>query len=128
MFHISASIVGSNPSQVYVTILASLPTTPVGLRSAVNQNLNDIVELHEEMLGELRQAVPDSEHTQLDLSMKPVQSNAATCGHRRWRSLDVVPEGKDGTSLRDVPGVVAEPQAAAEVAKVFLKRVSGSLH
>jgi hypothetical protein len=121
----AAVVVGSNRSQVYVTILASLPTTPVGLRSAVNQNLNDIVELHEEMLGELHRAVPDSEHTQPDLSIKRVESNTTSCAHRRWKSLDVVPEGRDGSPLRDVPGVVAEPQAAAEVAQIFLKRVSG---
>jgi hypothetical protein len=120
----AAVVTGSNHSQVYVTILASLPTTPVGLRSAVNQNLNDIVELHEEMLEELHQAVPDSEHTQPDLPIRRVESNTASCGHRRWKSLDVVPEGRDG-SLRDVPGAMAEPQAAAEVAQIFLKRVSG---
>ncbi|KAK4147627.1 uncharacterized protein C8A04DRAFT_33791 [Dichotomopilus funicola] len=114
---------------VYVTILASLPTSPAGLRSTVNRNLTDLIELHEEVLGELHRAVPDSEYTQLDLPTPPAtsmkQSNASLQGHRRWRSLDAVPEGRDEVSwLRDVPGMVAEPQAAAEVARVFLKRMN----
>lgn len=109
-------------------MLAALPTSPAGLRSTVNRNLTDLIELHEEVLGELHRAVPDSEYTQLDLPTPPAttmkQSNASIQGHRRWRSLDVVPEGRDEVSwLRDVPGMVAEPQAAAEVARVFLKRV-----
>lgn len=110
--------------QVYVTILASLPTSPACLRSSVNRNLTDIVELHEEILGELRRAVPDSEYTQLDIPFQQVQSNPPVRGHQRWRSLDVVPEGKNGVSwLHEEPGMLAEPQTAAEVAKIFLKRV-----
>ena len=120
--------VDANAAKVYVTILASLPTTPAGLRSSVNRNLTDIVELHEEILGELHRLVPDSEYTQLEVPIKRIQSNSSTRGHRRWRSLDAVPEGRDGISwLREVPGMVAEPQTAAEVAKIFLKRVRRSL-
>ncbi|KAH6853744.1 hypothetical protein B0I37DRAFT_440845 [Chaetomium sp. MPI-CAGE-AT-0009] len=111
---------------VYVTILASLPTTPAGLRSSVNQNLTDIVELHEELLGELRWVLPDSEYTQLGLTIQQkTESSSSTRGHRHWRIRDAVPEGRDGGSwLKDVPGTVAEPQAVAEVAKIFLKRMN----
>jgi hypothetical protein len=95
----------------------------------VNRNLNDIVELHDELLGELHRAVPDSEFPQPDVPIRRTQSNPqATRDHRRRRSLDVVPEGRDGGSwLRDVPGMAAEPQTAAEVAKIFLKRVTKTL-
>ncbi|KAL2017916.1 hypothetical protein VTK56DRAFT_1572 [Thermocarpiscus australiensis] len=110
---------------VYVTILASLPTSPAGLRSSVNRNLTDIVELHEEILGELHRAVPHSEYTQLDLSHQRAQSSPPGRGQRRWRSLDVVPEDKDGIpSLGDIPGMLAEPQTAAEVARIFMKRMN----
>lgn len=87
----------------------------------MNRNLNDIVELHDELLGELHRIVPHSEYTQPE----PPASNPHAPGHRRWRSLDVVPEGRNGAALfRDVPGMAAEPQVAADVAKMFLKRVS----
>ncbi|KAK4681425.1 hypothetical protein QC764_107270 [Podospora pseudoanserina] len=111
---------------VYVTILASLPTLPVAIRSSINQNLTDIVELHEEMLGELHRAVPHSEYSQLDVPLQAPQANQVARGHQRWRSLDAVPEDKDGVAwLRDVPGLLAEPQTVAEVAKIFKNKASG---
>jgi len=97
---------------------------PSSLRSSINQNLTDIVELHEEMLGELHRAIPDSEYTQLDIPVPTPASTLGIRGHQRWRSLDAVPEDKDGVSwLRDIPGMLSEPQTAAEVAKIFTKRV-----
>ncbi|KAL2134898.1 hypothetical protein VTI74DRAFT_10533 [Chaetomium olivicolor] len=110
---------------VYVTILASLPTTPAGLRSSVNRNLTDIVELHEEILGELHRAVPHSEYTQLDSDIQRPKPNRPARGHHRWRSLDAVPEGRDGPYwFPDMPGTMSEPQTAAEVAKIFLRRMN----
>lgn len=107
---------------VYVTILVSLPTLPSGLRSSINRNLADIVELHEELLGELHRAVPDSEYNQLEL---PPRSRHHLHNHRRIRSLDVVPENNESTSWLDtVPGMVAEPNIAADVAKVFTKKMN----
>jgi hypothetical protein len=106
-------------------MLASLPTLPAGLRSSINRNLADIVELHEEMLGDLHRAVPDSEYTQPDTPLQISPPGPALRGHHRWRSLDAVPEDIDGISwLRNVPGVLADPQTGAEVAKVFSKKVS----
>lgn len=85
------------------------------------------MELHEEILGELHRAVPHSEYTQLDLALDRAQIAPAQRGHRCWKSLDAVPEDDDPMSrLQDVPGMVAEPQTAAEVAKIFLKKVRTS--
>lgn len=107
---------------VYVTILVSLPTLPSGLRSSINRNLADIVELHEELLGELHRAVPDAEYTQLDL---PPRSKHHLNNHRRIRSLDAVPEDNESIKWLDtVPGMVAEPNIAADVAKVFTKKMN----
>ncbi|AEO70367.1 uncharacterized protein THITE_2121715 [Thermothielavioides terrestris NRRL 8126] len=111
--------------QVYVTILAFLPSSPASLRSSVNRNLADIVELHEEILRELHRIVPRSEYTQAVLPAQRSRSNPPRGGHHRWRSLDAVPEGRDRVS--SMPGVsrmAIEPQGAAEVAKIFLKRVN----
>ncbi|KAI1385058.1 Dbl homology domain-containing protein [Hypoxylon trugodes] len=110
---------------VYVTILASLPSPHMGLRSSINRNLTDIVELHEEILGELHRIVPNSEYTQPERI--PVTPNPPTSKkHHRWRSLDSVPEEKGGAScwLQDIPSVFAEPSVAAEVAHIFGKRMN----
>ena len=107
---------------MYITTLASLPPASAGLRSSINRNLAEIVELHEEILGEVHRAVPDSEYTQLAV---PRQFNKTSKRpHHRWRSLDSVPENSEHVSwLQRVPGMVAEPQIAEEVAKIFGKRV-----
>ncbi|KAK2007190.1 RhoGEF domain-containing protein [Colletotrichum eremochloae] len=109
---------------VYITILASLPTLPMGLRSSINRNLTDIVELHEELLGELHRVVPDSEYTQIEVPLLP--SKAADHGHRRLRSLDSVPEDdKRAISwLQEVPGMISEAQIAGDVAKVFSRKMN----
>ncbi|KAI1481688.1 Dbl homology domain-containing protein [Daldinia eschscholtzii] len=110
---------------VYVTILASLPSPHIGLRSSINRNLTDIVELHEEILGELHRVVPNSEYTQperIPVTPKPPSSKS----HSRWHSLDSTPEEDGGTSswLQSMPSVIAEPTIAAEVAHVFGKRMN----
>ncbi|KAI1356308.1 hypothetical protein F5Y01DRAFT_323774 [Xylaria sp. FL0043] len=109
---------------VYVTILASLPTLQQGLRSSINQNLTDIIELHEEILGELHRIVPDSEYTQPEyISVEP--SSKPSQEHHRWHSLDSVPEDRGGQSwLHSVPSVIAEPNIAAEVAQIFGKKMN----
>ncbi|KAI6093713.1 Dbl homology domain-containing protein [Hypoxylon rubiginosum] len=109
---------------VYVTILASLPSPHMGLRSSINRNLTDIVELHEEILGELHRVVPNSEYTQPErIPVTPDPTSAKK--HHRWLSLDSVPEDKGGTSwLQNIPSVIAEPTVAAEVAHVFGKRIN----
>lgn len=110
---------------VYVTILASLPTQSPGLRSSINRNMTEIVQLHEELLEELRLAIPDSEFVHYETcTAQPPKS--ARRGHYRWRSLDSVPEDKsDGMAwLRAIPGVIADPQVAAEVARIFISKMN----
>ncbi|KAL8377801.1 hypothetical protein RB595_008470 [Gaeumannomyces hyphopodioides] len=98
---------------VYVTILASLPTQVPGLRSSINQNMTEIVELHEELLGELHRAVPHSEYTQAE----------SPSGTRN--SLGPVPEDKNGDPrLQEAPETMAEPQVAAEVARIFIAKMN----
>lgn len=78
--------------------------------------------LHEELLGDMHRAVPHSEYTQLDLSSAPKQHAQY---HRRIRSLNVVPEDNETMSwLHTVPGIVADPNVAADVAKAFSNKVS----
>ena len=99
-----------------------------GLRSSINRILADIIELHEGILGELHRAVPHSEYTQIEYDLC---HRAAT---KRCPSLSTGlkrRKGAGGTSkplmhlnhLRDIPGMIAEPQVAAEVARIFNKKV-----
>ncbi|KAK6187997.1 transcription factor [Pestalotiopsis sp. IQ-011] len=109
---------------VYVTILASLPTQHSGLRSSINRNLTEIVELHEEILEDLYQAVPESEYTPAEQSHVMPKPAAKAARHQRWRSLDSVPEDETGASwLHTTPGMTADPDVAAHVAKIFRARM-----
>ncbi|TVY83346.1 hypothetical protein LSUE1_G000997 [Lachnellula suecica] len=110
-------------TNVYVTFLASIPSLSENLRASINRNLNDIVELHEELLGDLHRVVPHSEYTQLD--GKQQKLSPPSNGHHRWQSLDAVPEDAHGLSwLHKVPGMIAEPKVAAEVARTFGNKLS----
>ncbi|OBT96113.1 hypothetical protein VE01_06854 [Pseudogymnoascus verrucosus] len=105
---------------VYVTLLASVPMLP-SLRTSISRNLSDIVELHDELLGDLHRVVPHSEYTQPDYISSPAPEKQ---GHHRWRSLDAVPENSSDLSwVQKIPGMTAEAQVAADVAKVFGKRM-----
>jgi len=109
--------------QVYVTLLAAIPTLSFGLRASINRNLNEIVELHEELLGGLHRAVPHSEYSQLPVPEVPTHTR--THAHTRWRSLDAGTENVRGAAwLQKIPGMTAEPKIAAEAAKVFAKKIS----
>ncbi|KAI1007815.1 hypothetical protein K3495_g425 [Podosphaera aphanis] len=108
---------------VYVTLLASIPSLSLNLRASINRNLNEILELHEELLGELHQAVPHSEYTQINCIVPSFRTSSG--GHQRWHSLDAVPENTSGSSwLQKIPGMTAEPKIAAEVARVFGKKIN----
>ncbi|CAG8976616.1 hypothetical protein HYALB_00002132 [Hymenoscyphus albidus] len=109
---------------VYVTLLASIPSLSLSLRTSINRNLNEIVELHEELLGDLHKVVPHSEYTQVDCT-EATLSPPVSGGHNRWRSLDAVPENARGPAwLQKITGMTSEPKIAAEVANVFAKKMS----
>ncbi|RGP75012.1 hypothetical protein FLONG3_5880 [Fusarium longipes] len=108
----------------YINILAALPALPERLRSSINHNLDRILQLHEEILGELHRAVPDSEYSQADHLVVSSKMVGPKTGHRRWSSLDALPEDEVNLQrLQNEPGIFSEPQVAAEVAKVFGKRI-----
>lgn len=108
-----------------MTLMASIPTLSTNLRASINVNLNEIVELHEEILGDLHRVVPHSEYTQAHCS--EVKLSSPTGGHNRWRSLDAVPENTGGTNwLQRIPGMTAEPNVAASVARVFGQKVESA--
>ncbi|KAF4334632.1 hypothetical protein FBEOM_11520 [Fusarium beomiforme] len=109
----------------YINLLAALPTLPERLRSSINHNFDQILQLHEEILGELHRVVPDSEYSQTDhLAASASKSVNHKTGHRRWSSLDIVPCDQSSFQLLErEPGMLSEPQVAADVAKIFSKRM-----
>lgn len=108
---------------VYVTILASLPTLPMRMRSSINRNLTEIVELHQGILKDLHRIIPRSD--QLDHSLLAEKPTMHANGHRRWWSLDAAPGLQKGIAwLNDIPGMISDPQIAAEVAKCFSKKMN----
>ncbi|KEY67517.1 hypothetical protein S7711_02437 [Stachybotrys chartarum IBT 7711] len=114
---------------VYITILASLPTLPTGLRSTINRNLAEVVELHEEILQELRRIMPDAEHVEARLAVmsngRVLDCNSYAHNHRHRTSLDVVPEGgRASTWGQQTQETPSSPQEVAEVAKVFARKVN----
>ncbi|EEY19864.1 RSP [Verticillium alfalfae VaMs.102] len=112
---------GLKQRSVYVTLLASLPTLPLGMRSSINRNLTDIIQLHEEILSDLHRVVPDSEYALPDFP-RPLAASTGH-GHRRWRSLDAVPEHRHPAPwARDAPGIGSEAQIAGDVARVFSRK------
>src|ERR1700710_1048960 len=105
-----------------MTLMASIPSLSPNLRASININLNGIVELHEEILGDLHRIVPHSEYSSVGCA-EPMLSMPAS-GHNRWRSLDAVPEHAGGSSwLQKIPGMTIEPKVAAAVARIFGDKV-----
>ena len=112
-------------------MLAPLPSHTKGLRTSFSRNLNEILELHEEILGELHRRVPFSEYSHCGADSPAPLPGSSTrsvhkvVGHKRWRSLDTVPEdGGRCALIHRSHGLLAEPQTAAEVADIFIRRVS----
>ncbi|KAI9794524.1 MAG: hypothetical protein M1835_006531 [Candelina submexicana] len=123
----------SDGGQVYLALLASTPAVSYHTRSSIRRNVTEILQLHEELLGELHRVIPYSEYTQVNTAL-PVPPESR--GHVRWHSFDAVPkrvgdlkqESKARYSLdlsdpvvRNMTAMTAEPKVAADVARVFDK-------
>lgn len=107
-----------------MNLMGSIPSLTPHLRKSIHLNLNEIINLHEQLLGDLHRIVPHSEYTQADCIAERKLA-PQTHGHNRWRSLDAVPENTAGAAwIQKIPGMTIEPSIAAEVAKAFGKRVS----
>jgi hypothetical protein len=93
-----------------------MPTISPSLRTSINQNLNEIIELHEEILEELHRIVPPS-----DYHPAKCVRNSAPSVERETRSLTNVIS--DSSWMHKVSSMTAEAPLAAEVAKIFGQKV-----
>ena len=108
-----------------MTIFASLPGIDDNLHSSICQNLAEIVELHDEMLGELHRCIPHSEYSQVEINLTLDSfPRYGGRGHNRWMSVDSSAQRQSSSSwLKRIPGMLCEPQIVAEVSRIFRKRV-----
>ncbi|KAF1926281.1 Rho guanyl nucleotide exchange factor [Didymella exigua CBS 183.55] len=72
----------------YFMILTALPALPGQTKSSIQQNIAQILQLHEDLLAELQQAVPQADFT------KSAQQEAypvTKAKHIRFHSADIIP-------------------------------------
>lgn len=113
-----------------------MPTVSTQIRHSVEQIVTQIVELHDDVLGELYKVIPNAELTQPEPSESSTSSRRRK--HIRWHSADVaIPRSDaapDARRLRHsfevnrtkdakVPVITADTATVAKVAKVFNKLV-----
>lgn len=120
--------------QVYLTVLASVPSITEVSRAAVQRNVTQILHMHEHLLAELQRVIPRHEWT-LEGNFSTPQTKSR---HVRWQSADVPRPTQSKLrpimphrSSADIPrrfdvsvGTVADTKTAMEVAKVFVSFVS----
>ncbi|KJR80568.1 uncharacterized protein SPSK_05126 [Sporothrix schenckii 1099-18] len=109
--------------KAYLSIFAPCASIDPGFRASMHNTLTSIVELHDQILGDLYKVVPNSEYA----GVPPVgflYSSQAIRMHR-GRSLDVVPEVRtEDLPLYGYSGLAADPHTAAAVANIFIKIAS----
>ncbi|KAF1988659.1 hypothetical protein K402DRAFT_402830 [Aulographum hederae CBS 113979] len=120
---------------VYFTLLASVATLPVHIRISVQQTVGQILQLHEDLLGELHKVVPNAEITERS---PPKSAKRQQPRHVRWHSADIMPGKQGGFKVgrkfrhsidASVPthqerqerhsGISTDTKTAADVARVF---------
>lgn len=117
----------------YFMLLSSVPSLSSQTRAAIQQNVTQILQLHEDLLGELHKTVPHAEYTQ---SANQESYPITKAKHIRFHSADIIPgrllEAKTSrksrhsleigrpTDHRPI-GLVADTKTAGNVAKIFNK-------
>jgi hypothetical protein len=117
-------------------LLSSVPSLSSQTRAAVQQNVTQILQLHEDLLGELHKTVPHAEYTQ---SAGQESYSITKAKHIRFHSADITPgrllEAKMSRKSRHSLeigrpkdhrpiGLVADTKTAGNVARIFNKYVS----
>lgn len=117
-------------------ILATLPTLLGQTKSSIQQNISQILHVHEDLLTDLHQAVPQADFTK---SASQETYPVTKAKHIRFHSADIMParfaEHKVPRRLRHSleigrspdrrpRGLVTDTKTVGEVAKIFNKHVS----
>lgn len=115
-------------------ILTALPTLPGQTKLSIQNNISQILQLHEDLLSELHAIVPQADFTQSAQESQPM----ARAKHIRFHSVDIIPgrlaEHKVARRLRHSleigrspdrrsRGLAIETKTAEEIARIFNKHV-----
>ena len=124
-----------NPQQVYATLLPSSELLSDSAKASVSATLACMLQLHENILGQLYTAIPNAEYNQRLARDPPVFRMRS---HVRWHSTDSISSRfKDSRLARKLRhsldlslypkeyplGSVTEPLTATAVAKIFSSTV-----
>ena len=115
---------------IYETLLATLPALTQPTRHSIKRNLMEILELHEDFLGELHRVIPNSEFNSEtsthggDLDVRRREIVPSTLGKSRVSSSST-----HATAEAEEKGfgMSASPQIVNEVATVFDRMVRSLL-
>lgn len=116
-------------------ILTALPTLSGQTRSSIQQNISQILQLHEDLLAELHQVVPQADFTR---SAHQETYPVTKAKHIRFHSADIIPgrfaEHRATRRLRHSleigrspdrrpRGLVTDTETAGNIAKIFNRHV-----
>ncbi|EMD87104.1 hypothetical protein COCC4DRAFT_82097 [Bipolaris maydis ATCC 48331] len=119
----------------YFMILTALPTLPGHTKSSIQQNLFQILQLHEDLLADLHQVVPHADFTK---SANQEALPATKAKHIRFNSADVTPSRlADHRATRRLRhsleigrspecrsrGLATDTETAGNIAKMFNKHM-----
>lgn len=117
-------------------ILTALPALPGQTKTSIQQNIAQILQLHEDLLAELQQAVPQADFTK---SAQQETYPITKAKHIRFHSADIIPgrlaEHRATRRLRHSleigrspdrrpRGLVTDTTTAGNIAKIFNRHVS----
>lgn len=116
-------------------ILTALPALPSHTKSSIQQNIAQILQLHEELIAELQQVIPRADFTN---SAQQEAYPVTRAKHIRFHSADIMPgrvgEHKTTRRLRhslDIGwspdrrprGLVTDTETVGDIAKIFNRHV-----
>lgn len=119
-------------------ILSGIPALPAHTRASIQQNISQILQLHEDLLGELHQVTPQADFTQ---SAHQETYPVTKAKHIRFHSADLMPgrfvEHKITRRLRHSldfgrtpdrrpEGLVTDTKTIGKIAEIFNKHVGPS--
>ena len=117
-------------------ILTDIPAIPVQTRASIQQNISQILQLHEELLAELHQIVPQADYTR---SAHQDAFPVTKAKHIRFHSADLIPgrfaEHRVTQRIRHsleigrspdrrVQGLITDTKTIGDIARIFNKHVS----
>jgi hypothetical protein len=131
-------------SQAYFTFLPpTSPSTGIQTRASARSNITNMLQLHTELLEDLHQVIPFSEH---DQAITEISTPKRKPYHVRWHSEDSIPVRRPPlvtshtgwsnrysldshqTPSQDPLSLTCTPITAADVGRIFAKNVSILAH